>query len=81
MISLKNILLYKNQLTIEPDTTKNARFSNHVDSDSVIVTEQNNVIGLLFAGTENGLTTFGNLVSDVEIALDVSIYTDVFVHM
>ncbi|WP_257152064.1 S1 family peptidase [Bacillus wiedmannii] len=74
------VVTLKNQITIEPDTTKNPRFSDSGDSGSVIVDEQNRVIGLLFGGTIDGSRTFANLFSDVEGALDISLFTEVPVH-
>lgn len=43
-------IMFQHQIVIVPDTTKNAIFSNSGDSGSVIVNEQNKVVGLLFAG-------------------------------
>ncbi|MCU0468613.1 MAG: SH3 domain-containing protein [Arcicella sp.] len=48
-------ITFQHQMVIVPDTTKNAVFSNAGDSGSVIVNEQNKVVGLLFAG----IPTFG----------------------
>ena len=79
------VVTLKNQITIEPDTTRNSKFSDHGDSGSVIVDEQNRVIGLLFGGTEGGTedrpATFANLFSDVEAALGISLFTEVPVHI
>lgn len=69
-----------NQITIAPDTTKNPRFSDHGDSGSVIVDEQNRVIGLLFGGTIDGAATFANHFSDVEEALGITLFTENPVH-
>ena len=43
-------IIFQHQMVIVPDTTKNAVFSNSGDSGSVVVNEQNKVVGLLFAG-------------------------------
>jgi uncharacterized protein YraI len=43
-------IMFQHQMVIVPDTTKNAVFSNSGDSGSVVVNEQNKVVGLLFAG-------------------------------
>ncbi|MEB3057362.1 hypothetical protein [Bacillus pseudomycoides] len=75
------VVTLKNQITIEPDTTKNPKFSDHGDSGSVIVDEQNRVIGLLFGGAGDGSSTFANLFSDVEAALGISLFTGVPVHI
>ncbi|PFZ89263.1 hypothetical protein [Bacillus wiedmannii] len=74
------VVTLKNQITIEPDTTKNPRFSAAGDSGSVIVDEQNRVIGLLFGGTVDGSTAFANSFNDIEKALGISLFTDISVH-
>ena len=50
----------RNQVRIETDTTRSARFSQKGDSGSVIVADDRTVIGLLFAGSTDGQWTFGN---------------------
>ncbi|PFV80069.1 hypothetical protein COL05_15810 [Bacillus sp. AFS059628] len=74
------VVTLTNQITIAPDTTRNPRFSDRGDSGSVIVDEQNRVIGLLFGGTIDGSRTFANHFSDVEEALGIALFTEVPVH-
>jgi len=62
-----------NQVSIVPDTSRNLRFSDHGDSGSVVVDDNVQVLGLLFAGSSNGSRTYANVFSDVESALGVSI--------
>jgi hypothetical protein len=59
-----------NQVSIKADTTKNALFSDHGDSGSVIVDDQGYVIGLLFAGA--GAGTVANPIAAVLSELNVS---------
>ncbi|WP_418027939.1 hypothetical protein [Paenibacillus sp. JJ1722] len=70
----------KNQISIKPDKNRNPRFSDEGDSGSVIVDEQNQVIGLLFGGTIDGSRTFANHFGEVEEALGISLLTEVPVH-
>ncbi|ASZ69454.1 hypothetical protein [Bacillus cereus] len=71
------IVTLTNQITIEPDTTRNTRFSDAGDAGSVIVDEQNRIIGLLCGGTRDGKANFANRFSDVEEALGISLFTEV----
>jgi len=57
----------KKQIRIVPDSAHNARFSDHGDSGSVVVTDDNNVVGLLFAGSNSGSATYAN---PIQVALD-----------
>jgi hypothetical protein len=63
----------RNQVRIETDTTRSARFSQKGDSGSVIVGDDRNVIGLLFAGSTDGQWTFGNPIAAVQDELGVDI--------
>lgn len=63
----------RNQLRIETDTTRSARFSQKGDSGSVIVTDDRHVVGLLFAGSTDGQWTFGNPIGFVQDELGVDI--------
>lgn len=60
-----------NQITIRPDTTRNPMFSDHGDSGSAIVDGNNNVVGLLFAGSAT--RTIANHITDVENELNVKV--------
>lgn len=60
------------QVGIRPDTTHNAKFSDHGDSGSVVVDENNNIIGLLFAGSEDGYT-YINQITNVLSELNIQI--------
>ncbi len=63
----------RNQLRIETDTTRSARFSQKGDSGSVIVSGDRNVVGLLFAGSTDGQWTFGNPIGFVQDELGVDV--------
>jgi hypothetical protein len=65
----------KNQLRIATDTTQSARFSDHGDSGSVIMTDDRHVVGLLFAGSSDGANTFANPIDMVLDELDVTLLT------
>ncbi|WP_051265073.1 chymotrypsin family serine protease [Nakamurella lactea] len=58
------------QVSIAADTTKNAMFSDHGDSGSVIVDGSGYVVGLLFAGA--GAGTVANPIASVLSELNVS---------
>lgn len=62
----------RHQVGIRPDTKHNPMFSDHGDSGSVVVDANNHVIGLLFAGSEDGYT-YINLIADVLAELDIEI--------
>ncbi|MGO1385904.1 MAG: hypothetical protein ACTHWA_13450 [Arachnia sp.] len=57
----------RHQIRINTDTSRSARFSNQGDSGSVVMDMDRNVIGLLFAGSADGSTTFAN---PIAVALD-----------
>jgi len=50
----------KHQLRINTDMTKSPRFSDHGDSGSMVVNASRHVVGLLFAGSNDGSMTFAN---------------------
>ncbi len=62
-----------NQVSIKADTTRNALFSDHGDSGSVIVDDSGYVVGLLFAGA--GAGTIANPIAAVLSELNVAICT------
>ena len=62
-----------NQVSIKADTTRNALFSDHGDSGSVIVDANNYVIALLFAGV--GAGTIGNPIAAVLSELNIRMCT------
>lgn len=59
------------QVSITADTSRNAVFSDHGDSGSVIVDDGGFVLALLFGGS--GSNTVGNPIAAVESELDVSL--------
>jgi len=63
-----------NQIRIEVDAAQNAQFGIGGDSGSVVVDENNNVIGLYFAGNNAGTVGVANPISDVLTQLDIDIY-------
>lgn len=62
------------QVGIRPDTDHNDKFSDHGDSGSVVVDADNQIIGLLFAGSKDGYT-YINQISNVLTELDVQVCT------
>lgn len=66
--------ILKDQIGIRPDTSNNKKFSDHGDSGSVVVDNDNKIIGLLFAGSEDGYT-YINRISNVMDELDIQICT------
>ena len=63
----------RNQLRIETDTARSARFSQKGDSGSVIVSDDRHVVGLLFAGSTDGQWTFANPIAFVQDELGVEV--------
>lgn len=63
----------RHQIRINTDTTRNPRFSDHGDSGSVVLDTSRNVVGLLFAGSNDGSMTFANPVQAVldELGVDL----------
>ena len=50
----------RHQIRVDTDTARSARFSDQGDSGSVVMDMNRNVVGLLFAGSTDGSTTFAN---------------------
>ena len=73
-------MIFQHQMVIVPDTTKNALFSNAGDSGSVVVNEQNKVVGLLFAGVpavgNNPQMTWANHIDNVLTQLNIHFKTN-----
>ena len=63
-----------NQIGITPDTTRNPKFGDHGDSGSVVVDGSRRVIGLYFAGSDDGYGV-ANPIAAVLSALNVSLCT------
>lgn len=61
-----------NQIGIDPDTTRNALFGDHGDSGSVVVDDSRRVLGLYFAGSDDGYGV-ANPIAAVLSALNVSL--------
>jgi len=61
----------KNQVRIVADTTKSAMFSDHGDSGSVVVTDDNKVVALLFGGS--AAATYANPIQFVLDELNVDL--------
>lgn len=64
-----------NQISIRADATRNTTFSDHGDSGSVVVNDAGQVIGLHFAGSQDGTTGSANPIQPVLDALDVTMGT------
>jgi len=62
-----------NQIRIQTDTSKSARFSDHGDSGSAVMDDNRNVVGLLFAGSDDGTWTFANPIQSVLDELNVDL--------
>jgi hypothetical protein len=71
---LGNVTL-TNQIGIEADLSQSAQFGNNGDSGSVVVNESEEVIGLYFAGTDDGSYGVANPIGAVLSALDVHLCT------
>ncbi|WP_430108649.1 hypothetical protein [Paenibacillus sp. B1-33] len=63
---------FTRSIRIVPDTSHNAKFSAKGDSGVVIITEQNQVVGLLFAGTDDESVTIANNISEVVQSLGIT---------
>lgn len=61
-----------NQIGIIPDTAKNAKFGDHGDSGSVVVDDSQAVVGLYFAGSDDG-SGVANPIAAVLSALNISL--------
>ena len=66
----------KKQIGIEVDSTKSSQFGNSGDSGSVVINDEREVVGLYFAGTEDGTHGVANPIQAVLDALNVSIFTE-----
>lgn len=66
-------ITFVHQLRIQTDTTRSTRFSDHGDSGSVIMNDGRDVVGLLFAGSNDGVFTFANPITSVLDALNVDL--------
>jgi hypothetical protein len=64
-----------NQIIIGADTTTNPAFGLGGDSGSVVVNDDNEVVGLYFAGNSAGDIGVANPIAAVEAGLDVTVYT------
>jgi len=63
-----------NQIGLVPDTSKNAKFGDHGDSGSVVVNDSGAVVGLYFAGSDDG-SGVANPIAGVLSALNISLCT------
>ncbi|MEK5504675.1 hypothetical protein MKX46_02585 [Paenibacillus sp. FSL P4-0113] len=63
---------FTRSIRIVPDTRYNAKFSTKGDSGAVIVNEQNQVVGLLFAGTDDEAVTIANNIAEVVQSLKIT---------
>jgi hypothetical protein len=63
---------FTNQISIVSDTQLNPRFSDSGDSGSVVVNDQMQIVGLLFAGSRDGIRSYANVFRDVELALGIT---------
>ncbi|HEX6926715.1 MAG TPA: hypothetical protein VF167_14940 [Longimicrobiaceae bacterium] len=62
-----------NQIGIEVDSSQSTEFGNSGDSGSVVVNASNEIIGLYFAGTEDGSYGVANRIDPVLTALNVQL--------
>jgi hypothetical protein len=69
----------KNQVRIAADTAKSAMFSDHGDSGSVVVTDDNKVVALLFGGSN--VATYANPIQFVldELSVDLCVKSSIIV--
>jgi len=68
--------ILSNQIGITPDTAQNAMFGDHGDSGSVVVDGSRKIVGLYFAGSDDGYGV-ANPIADVLTALNISVCTSV----
>jgi hypothetical protein len=66
--------ILSNQIGITPDTAQNASFGTNGDSGSVVVDNNRKIVGLYFAGSDDGYGV-ANPIADVLTALNISICT------
>ena len=69
---------FRRQVRITTDSARSDRFSDGGDSGSVVMNADNNVVGLLFAGSTDGSTTFANPVATAldELGVDLAVQHD-----
>lgn len=65
--------VFRNQIGISVDETRNTKFGIPGDSGSVVVDSQNRIAGLYFAGDADGVYGIANPIGLVLEALDISI--------
>ncbi|MFP4977808.1 hypothetical protein ACE6ED_20550 [Paenibacillus sp. CN-4] len=63
---------FTRSIRIVPDPRHNAKFSAKGDSGAVIVNEKNQVVGLLFAGTDDESVTIANNIAEVMQSLRIT---------
>ncbi len=63
----------RHQIRINTDTSRSARFSDHGDSGSTVLDGSRNVVGLLFAGSNDGSMTFANPIASVLSELNIEL--------
>jgi hypothetical protein len=63
-----------NQIGLQPDTSKNPKFGDHGDSGSVVVDSSGRVVGLYFAGSDDG-SGVANPIAAVLDALNIDLCT------
>ena len=66
-------VILTNQIDIEVDPARSAQFGNSGDSGSVVVNDQGEVVGLYFAGTDDGQHGVANPIAAVLSELNISI--------
>lgn len=64
-----------NQIGISVDTSQSTKIGDHGDSGSVVVNQNNKVIGLYFAGSDDGAHGVANPISAVLSALNIHLCT------
>ncbi|WP_413543942.1 hypothetical protein [Citricoccus nitrophenolicus] len=64
---------FRRQVRITTDAERSERFSDGGDSGSVVLDADRRVVGLLFAGSTDGSTTFANPIAAVLEELDVEV--------
>jgi len=67
------VITFTDQIRIENDPAQSAFFGKKGDSGSVVVNEDNEVVGLFFAGNETGTVGVANQIAAVESALNVTV--------
>lgn len=63
----------RNQIGVMVDSTRSAVFGDHGDSGSVIVDDKGRIIGLYFAGSDNGTMGTANPIQSVLDVLNINI--------